>query len=408
VNDQFTYVAPAAVGAGTYEDTDAAVSFTGSWTSFADPSNSGGSAKYSAQTGASIGLTYSGSAVTLVYLKQTNTGVATVTIDGVVVDQLDTYSATRLFQQQKKYTGAPGTHTVSLSVSGNKNAASGGGFLIFDAFMVGFNTSDYFDMFSQPGEYVGAGKQWVYPAGSATFSAQVVETGTAVTISVLPPNTFWYLTFAAPRGQPLVPGTYENAVRSAVRPNGVAGIDVVGDGRGCNVQAGRFVVDVVQFTIAGDLDSFHATFEQHCEGGTPALFGEVKFSRAATTVTFEDSDQHVTFNGNWTSFSDSNNSGGSAKYSSDLGATVSLDFSGTFVDVVYLKQANTGIATVSIDDAVVDQLDTYASSRQYRQTKTYLLTSSGTHHITVTVSGAKNPASAGSFVIFDAFVAEGP
>src|SRR5207237_450040 len=62
-NDQFMYVAPTAVGPGTYEDTDANVVFSGSWTSFADPGNSGGSARYSGQTGASVALAYSGSAI---------------------------------------------------------------------------------------------------------------------------------------------------------------------------------------------------------------------------------------------------------------------------------------------------------------------------------------------------------
>ena len=68
----------------------------------------------------------------------------------------------------------------------------------------------------------------------------------------------------------------------------------------------------------------------------------------------------------------------------------------------------TAIRAIAIDGAVVDQLDTYAASRQFRQAKTYLLTSGGTHTITATVSGAKNAASGGAFVIFDAFVAEGP
>src|SRR5438445_349834 len=130
------YVAPTAVGPGTYEDTDANVVFSGSWTSFADPGNSGGSARYSGQTGAGGALAYSGSAITVRFLKQSNTGIATVTIDNVVVDQLDTYSATRLFQQQKTYASAAGTHTANVAVSGNKNSASSGPFIIVDAFVV--------------------------------------------------------------------------------------------------------------------------------------------------------------------------------------------------------------------------------------------------------------------------------
>src|SRR5439155_1747720 len=135
--------APDAVVRGAYEGGGTAVAFSGCWSIFADSANSGGGATYSGQTGASAALAYTGSALTVVFVKQSNTGIATVTIDGVVVDQLDTYSATHLFQQQKTYTSAPGNHTVSVVVSGNKNAASGGPFLIFDAFMVGIPTQQF-------------------------------------------------------------------------------------------------------------------------------------------------------------------------------------------------------------------------------------------------------------------------
>src|SRR5207244_7390948 len=138
-------------------DTDSNLAFSGSWTGFADPGASGGSAKYSGQTGASVGLVYGGSALTVVFIKQSNTGIATVTIAGVVVDQLDTYSATHLFQQQKTYNSARGNHTVSVVVSGNKNAASGGPFLIFGAFMVGIPTQQFLTLYSQPGDGIGQG-----------------------------------------------------------------------------------------------------------------------------------------------------------------------------------------------------------------------------------------------------------
>jgi hypothetical protein len=134
--DQFTYLG-ASVGPGTYEDTNAAITFSGTWTSWADASNSGGSAKYSNQTGASASLVFTGSALTLTYVKQGNVGIATVAIDGLTVDSLDSYSPTRLFQQQKTYTTTSGVHTVTVTVSGTKNAASSDVYLIFDNFIVG-------------------------------------------------------------------------------------------------------------------------------------------------------------------------------------------------------------------------------------------------------------------------------
>src|SRR5207237_5618520 len=93
-------------------------------------------AKLNGPTRAAVSLTFDGAPLTLIHLKQANAGIATVSIDGTVVDQLDTYNPTQLFQQQKTYTVAAGVHTVTVTVSGNKNAASGGAFVLFDAFTV--------------------------------------------------------------------------------------------------------------------------------------------------------------------------------------------------------------------------------------------------------------------------------
>ena len=184
----------------------------------------------------------SGTTVTLVVLKQSNTGIATVTVDGAVVDQLDTYSATRLFQQQKTYASAPGTHTISVAISGNKNAASGGPFIIFDALMVGFATPQSLVMLGQPGDSIVGTQPRLFTTGGATFSGSSAEGGTTVGINLTTSaGSFWSLVFAAPPGQLLAPGTYESAVRAPFRPAGVPGIEIAGEGRGCNTITGRFV-----------------------------------------------------------------------------------------------------------------------------------------------------------------------
>src|SRR5204862_129454 len=233
---------PPTPGSATRRASDPAVSFSGSWTTFSNAGNSGGSAKFNGQTGAGVSLTFDGAALTLVHLKQANAGIATVSIDGTVVDQLDTYNPTQLFQQQKTYTVAAGVHTVTVTVSGNKNAASAGPFVLFDAF---------------------------------TFAA------------VAPP----------PPPPPPTPGS----------------------------------------------------------------------------GTYEDSNAAVSFSGSWTTFSNAGNSGGSAKFNGQTGAGVSLTFDGGALTLAHLKQANAGIATVSIDGTVVDQLDTYNPTQLFQQQKTYTL-----------------------------------
>jgi hypothetical protein len=44
------------------------------------------------------------------------------------------------------------------------------------------------------------------------------------------------------------------------------GLSVSGDGRGCNTLTGRFEVLEAVYRSSGDVVSFAADFEQHCEG----------------------------------------------------------------------------------------------------------------------------------------------
>jgi hypothetical protein len=131
---------------------------------------------------------------------------------------------------------------------------------------------------SQPGDYIGQGAEELYtstdsfidgslPQGGSTFNARVIQ-GNYV--------DWWYVTIAAPIGQPLTVGSYTGAVRAAFRPAGTPGLDISGNGRGCNTLTGRFEVTALSFAPYGDLSLFDATFEQHCEGGSAALFGRIR------------------------------------------------------------------------------------------------------------------------------------
>jgi hypothetical protein len=81
---------------------------------------------------------------------------------------------------------------------------------------------------------------------------------------------------AAPPGEPLTLGSYTGAVRAAFRGPGEPGLDVFGDGRGCNTVSGQFDVTELSYAPTGELLVFDATFEQHCEGGPAALFGRIR------------------------------------------------------------------------------------------------------------------------------------
>lgn len=138
-------------------------------------------------------------------------------------------------------------------------------------------TSSFATLVSGPGDYIGQGSTYIWQgAGSVTVSGSVT---TQVTVGVTN-GTFasaFAMNFAAAPGATLTPGVYENAQRTPFRDTGHPGIDITGDGRGCNTVSGRFTV----LDAPADLSRLWLVYEEHCEGGTSAFFGEVRFNEPA-------------------------------------------------------------------------------------------------------------------------------
>jgi hypothetical protein len=129
---------------------------------------------------------------------------------------------------------------------------------------------------SEPGDNVGQGQQLEYAPPTATFSVATFSSGwTFLQVLGAQGGDFWNLSFAAADSGTLTVGTYENAQRSAdaLHP----GLDVGGQGRGCNTATGRFVISEIERDLNGNVTTLALAFEQHCEGGPAALFGEVRY-----------------------------------------------------------------------------------------------------------------------------------
>jgi len=135
---------------------------------------------------------------------------------------------------------------------------------------------------SEPGDYIGGGQEFVITASDATFAASTNYAG-GVSVSVTNftqgNSLFWYLDFAAPNNQPLALGTYQGATRFPFQAPTAPGLSVYGDGRGCNTSTGSFTIRELSVDpVSSKVASFAADFEQHCEGGAPALFGSIRIN----------------------------------------------------------------------------------------------------------------------------------
>jgi hypothetical protein len=112
---------------------------------------------------------------------------------------------------------------------------------------------------SDSNDYIGIGRSYYYDRRNAMLDVIDDENGFRVIVNG---DENWIGGFAKPGATgPIVPGT-------GTHP------DWFGEGRGCNNITGTFTVDAVTYA-AGSLASIDLRFVQHCEGATPALYGQV-------------------------------------------------------------------------------------------------------------------------------------
>ncbi len=124
---------------------------------------------------------------------------------------------------------------------------------------------------SDPGDFIGLGQNLFLTPADGPFVAFAFNHG-----SVEAGVVGWDLLFRAPAGEDFTVGTYTGAQRFF--GPGIPGMDINGQGRGCNMVTGSFTVLEISFDALDELSSLDITFEQHCEGGTAALRGEIRFN----------------------------------------------------------------------------------------------------------------------------------
>ena len=139
---------------------------------------------------------------------------------------------------------------------------------------------------SEPGEFIGLGQNYdlIYTPSNSSLSAVVMRTlpsGEASELlfvlsgdQTIPFSRLFFSTDAL--GIPIQPGVFLDAQRFA-QP-GHPGLDVSLVNRGCNTLFGNFTISQVSFGPDNSIQSFAASFEQHCEGQIPALFGTFTYN----------------------------------------------------------------------------------------------------------------------------------
>lgn len=139
----------------------------------------------------------------------------------------------------------------------------------------------FIELQSDPGDWIGGGATYRYTQADAIIAVEA--TGGYLSVIVTGDESWWG-DFQAPSALArLEQGSYANLTRYPFHDPAVGGLSWSGEGRGCNTLTGSFTVQSVAYAQAGDLLAIDLSFEQHCEGGGPALRGRVHWTSDDTT-----------------------------------------------------------------------------------------------------------------------------
>lgn len=137
-------------------------------------------------------------------------------------------------------------------------------------------TGNYVYLTSDRGDYIGAGKQYLYTPADALMN--VVATNGQLSVGIQGDES-WDGNFMLPASTlKLTKGLFENTERYPFQSLTQNGLDWSGEGRGCNQSTGWFQIDQVNY-IGNALNSIDLRFEQRCEKGNKALRGQIHWTK---------------------------------------------------------------------------------------------------------------------------------
>ena len=141
-------------------------------------------------------------------------------------------------------------------------------------------TDNYVYLESEPGDYIGAGANYLYTGATAVVTVNAANARLSVGING---NEGWNGDFQAMSSISLLEiGYYPDVQRYPFHNPTKGGLSWSGEGRGCSSVTGWFVVDSVTYD-GNTLTAVSLRFEQLCDDSFGALRGEVHWDASDTT-----------------------------------------------------------------------------------------------------------------------------
>jgi len=310
-------------------------------------------------------------AISMLYVRNFDGGVAEIQVDGSTAMTVDTYAASQMAAERVITAGlSAGPHVITVKYL-TRSPVGLGTCIRIDAFRCGITTD-------------------ANGNGTATLTSIQLSCGSK------------YAAVTAIAGDPtisyMITGTKVVKMTASV-PDSVAVIATPDQ-----IAADGTSTSIVEATVEdqfGELvpDCTMVSFVATDENGAPS--GVAWVTLPYELVEGEDPTEVIT--DGW-SIDTNVHHDGQAIYSNTSGATASWNFTGTTVSLMYAKSPDAGVASVTVDSGSPITIGMYAASPQYQVE--HVIThglSFGSHFITVTVAGYTVAGGTDTRVYVDAF-----
>ena len=389
---------PSVLEKGIYEEYNTAIKKGGSWTVWNDSAHSGGRTIYSNDKSAYIEFKFKGTGFKLFGSSNNEKGIGKVIIDGVAVNNFDSYTKDR-YNKRNMYqrTGlSNGEHTVRIEVTGLKNPSAVNSYLNIDYIEIVNESSPATKLVeenSKDVKYTGSWTSWT----DSGHSGKTTKYSNGVN------NSIEY-TFYGTGIRVLGFTNSEKGIANVYVDGKLYSIDTYTEGRiyknnifeltGLSQGKHKIKIEVTGKKNSKAVGSYINidAFEVINPSAEPVL----------TAGKYEENNSGIELSGSWTVWNDSAHSGGRTIYSNDKSAYIEFKFKGTGFKLFGSSNNEKGIGKVIIDGVAVNNFDSYTKDR-YNKRNMYQRTglSNGEHTVRIEVTGLKNPSAVNSYLNID-------
>jgi len=347
---------------------------------------------------AQANFTFTGTSVTWIGTRNVSSGIALVKVDGGSGTEVDLFARPEVIHTPIIAVNglSPGSHTLTIEVTGRQNADALSNIVQVDAFEVQAPVVSHLQE-TDPDVIFTAG--WVQADSNLAWSGGGVFTfpdppvgGARVTET---PGAKVTLTFR---------GTSINWSGYRGPDAGIARVSLDGVVSEVDTYSPTNRIQAIVFTATGLVDTSHTlTIEATGERNGASTGAKIVVDAFDVTTPgrrYEERHAAVTYSGDW--FHGNKNrtwSEGAASTSATVGARATFTFTGTSVSWIGCRKLSTGRAKITLD-GVVSEIDTYLEAPiegyQHSVFRADGL-ANGTH--TLTIEGLSD----GAFIVVDAF-----